>query len=760
MGNSTTSRHDAIRHEKNQLLYAGIRYSAVGSFAAALVALLVFEPLTDRARALAWFTIVILVYCARLIDLFLYQRSAQQKTQADQWSRRFGSGALLSAIAWASSMWLIFPQSNQAHQALLVLTLGGVAAGALASLPYDKKLILTFQTIIIASVAIRLVVEGEHFSLELAVFSLFIFGFLLSCGKQVSINYHELLHLKQDSQEINLTLIKTTERMAQTGYWQWDQTSGSIKLSDNLAAIWGLDDKVALIKNCFKQVHKHDRSRIRHSFNSVLEHNGESSIEYRMLNSTTGKHRNMRQVIKRINDSLGNASLLGTVQDITDIKSAEQKIYNMAYYDGLTGLANRAYFHEHLETYVAYAQREEHQFAVIYIDLDNFKGVNDSYGHECGDIYLKRFANHVSKSLRQTDFVARLGGDEFCILLPDIKGTSDAIISAERCLEITEHTMQIGNHRIHPKLSIGISIYPDDGSDPDEIVKSADLAMYYAKQNNNQRYAFYEAKMAAHSLERVKLEADLRLALDNDEFELWYQPKVDILNDRISGVEALIRWRHPDRGIVAPDLFISIAERVGMIKDIGEWVVQTACQQLYEWNQQGYRLQMAVNISGDHFAANGFVEFINSTVKLTGISSNDLEVEITESLSRDPTAHSRVCHELRSTGIRVAIDDFGTGYSSLSVLSNLEVDTLKIDRSFIQGLPEQHSSKLMVKAIIELSLGLGYDVVAEGVETKEQLEFLRLLNCPFVQGYYFSKPQMAADIQLELNADHQAHRSA
>ncbi|MEE9335609.1 MAG: EAL domain-containing protein [Granulosicoccaceae bacterium] len=759
MGDTSSKRRDAIRHSQNVLLYSGVKFSAFGSLAASVVLVSTFDSIVNVAMCYLWMAIVSSVYLVRVFDSNRFSNDFSAETRTHHWSSRFFWQALMSAAAWASSIWLMFPESHPAYQVLLVLTIGAVAGGALASLPYDNKLSLAFQAILFLSVEIKLISVSTQFSLELALYSLFVFGFLISCGAKVGINYLELLRLKQDSQDNNIALIKTTEQM---GYWQWKMNSKSVDLSDNLAKLLGFDSKVVPIERCMEQIHPDDRRLIHSSLNTIIEdeHGEGTAIEYRLGSIDDPAPRHIRQLIKRMTDTEGNLCLLGSVQDISAIKTAEKKMYNMAYYDGLTQLANRAHFHEHLERYTFRAKNTSKKYSIIYIDLDNFKGVNDSYGHECGDLYLSAFADHLRSSLSRTDFISRLGGDEFCILLHDISDENDVEKIAKRCLAFSDQPITIGNHRIHPKLSIVISLFPEHGDIPDQIVKRADMAMYYVKQHGKQSIAFYRESMEYDATERVRLEADLRQALADDDFELWYQPKMDIRNNTVAGVEALIRWRHPEKGLIPPDLFITTAERVGVIKEIGQWVLVTACEQLKLWNDQGYQLEMAVNISSDHFAAEGFTHFVNKAVADSGIAPSDLEVEITESLSRDPTAHTQICHELRAEGIRVAIDDFGTGYSSLSVLGKLEVDSLKIDRSFIQHLPEDTTSKLMVKAITDLALGLGYDCVAEGVETVEQLDFLKNLNCPYVQGYLFSKPIPAEEFIPFLLSTQAQHRAA
>ena len=536
--------------------------------------------------------------------------------------------------------------------------------------------------------------------------------------------------------------------------------SDTIMLSENLAQMWGFDKRIVTFDQWIAIIHADDIDRLKRELDSGRHTNNENAVEFRMVDRPGSDFRVMNQITKCVVDSDGVAMLLGTVQDITDIKTAERKLYKMAFYDELTGLSNRGHFLEQLKTQISVAKRADKKLAVVFVDLDDFKGVNDSYGHEVGDSYLRIFAQYIRSAVRDSDLVARLGGDEFCVVLLDVADRSEVARITELCLDFSLKTIEIGNHRIQPKMSVGVSIYPHDGSNEDELLKSADMAMYSIKQNGKHGYRFFENSMVSDTADRVMLEASLRVAIDNNQFELWYQPKVSLDTMRLGGVEALIRWRHPEKGLIPPDVFITTAERVGMISEIGDWVLDTACKQQAEWRDAGLDMQMAVNISGSHFIEDDFIETVLGTVKQYGLAQGDLEIEITESMTRDPVQHSQICQRLRQAGVRIAIDDFGTGYSSLSVLDKLEVDTLKIDRSFITGLPEDKSSIILVQAIMELSLGFGYDVVAEGVETVEQLQHLEALGCPYIQGYYFSKPVTADLIPALMHQQWTTRRAA
>ncbi len=747
MGHSKLDNPESLRAIQNELLYGGVKRSCIAAIVAALVLSLSFYSESSGVLLLSWMIGACCVYLGRWLDYRAFTRQIAEHSTHDVklWQIRFNTGAIAAALVWASCIWLLFPEDH-GYQVLLVLILIGVAGGAIGSMPYDNRIMVTFQLVILVSAQVRLIAVGDPFALKFALFNIFICGFLISCGKEISRNYALQIKLKQDSERHNLSLIKITEQVARIGYWQWDTKAATIELSENLAQMWDVDSSQISIDDWMSLVHIDDIARLKKVLASDHGATGESAVEFRMVGSGQNLYRDMNQITKSVTGSDGDQFLLGTVQDISAIKSAEKKIYRMAFFDDLTGLCNRGNFHEQLKSQIVMAQRFEKKLSLVYIDLDDFKEVNDTYGHEIGDNYLRIFADHTKSTVRASDVTARLGGDEFCVVLTGVRSEDEVAAVCDKLFGFCHKVLEIGNHRIQPKLSVGISMYPNDGADADELLKSADLAMYEVKRNGKHGYLFFEQKMLCETTDRVQLEASLRQAIDNQQFELWYQPKVDMRVRQITGVEALIRWRHPEKGIIPPDVFISTAERVGMIDEIGEWVLETACKQLDTWRCQGIELQMAINISGGHFISEGFCDKVLSSVQLNKLPPHSLEIEITESMTRDPVQHNLICQQLREAGVRIAIDDFGTGYSSLSVLDKLEVDTLKIDKSFIEGLPDDNASILLVRAIMELSLGLGYDVVAEGVENEDQLNHLDALGCPYIQGYLFSKPVQSNEI--------------
>ena len=432
----------------------------------------------------------------------------------------------------------------------------------------------------------------------------------------------------------------------------------------------------------------------------------------------------------------------GVGTDVTDSKFAEERIQYLAYHDNLTTLPNRSSFSRFLNHGIRQAQRQGTSLALLFIDLDRFKNINDTLGHEGGDLLLREVGERLKQCVRQSDTVARLGGDEFIVLLENLGDSERVALVARKILSDIARPFDLSGQQIHITASVGISIYPEDGKDEQALMKRADIAMYHAKQEGKNNYQFHTELMNVHSVERAALESSLRGALDRGEFRLHYQPKVHIKSGRVTGVEALIRWAHADLGEVSPVRFIPIAEESGLIVQIGRWVLRTACLQNKAWQDQGLPpLCVAVNLSARQFANEDLLVDIASTLKETGLDPAFLELEITESMIMHNVDKAvQLLAKLKGMGVRLAIDDFGTGYSSLSNLKRFPLDTIKVDRSFIGDIPSHAEDMAITSAIIAMGCSLGLTVVAEGVETGEQLAFLRGQACDEYQGYYFSKP--------------------
>ncbi len=458
-----------------------------------------------------------------------------------------------------------------------------------------------------------------------------------------------------------------------------------------------------------------------------------------------------------------DSSYLFVVRDITERRRTEARIQYLAYYDTLTGLANRQLFVRELRRAIRASERKASRVAVLFVDLDRFKRINDTLGHAVGDALLQSVARRLETCVRPEDFVARtqradpssqvrvarLGGDEFVILLTDIDDPGQAAAVATRVRHALAEPFSSEGHQFVITPSIGISVYPDDGTDIEDLLVKADMAMYEAKDQGRNRHTFFSNAVSGRSVERLDLENDLRRAIEMREFALHYQPKVDAVTGEILGVEALLRWHHAERGWISPGTFIPLAEETGMMLPLGDWAIGEACRQIRDWGSRGLgHLCVAVNISTIQFSRDDFIESVLGTVRAHGVNPQRLELEITESLlMRNIEEVTDALRRLRNAGIKISIDDFGTGYSSLGYLNQFPLDTLKIDRSFVKDLQVSSDDAAICAAIIAMARELQLTTVAEGVELVEQLRFLRQQGCDQIQGFLFSKPLPAAELE-------------
>ena len=447
---------------------------------------------------------------------------------------------------------------------------------------------------------------------------------------------------------------------------------------------------------------------------------------------------------EELEDLISAARLAGIIMER---EKSQKHIKKLAYSDILTSLPNRASFYQKLESLINSSNRKEDKFAVLYIDLDDFKNVNDTLGHDIGDILLKEVAKRLKHVSRDNDFTARLSGDEFCLLVGDIDDDYDAAYVAKRCLEALSKPLLLSNRNFTPACSIGIAHYPDDAKDIDTLLKAADTALYFSKENGKNKYSFYTPDLTVKAERLFQVEQYLRVAIEQKELTIVYQPQIDTVSNKVFGVEALSRWNHPILGEVSPVEFIPIAEKLGLIKDLTKWVLKTASCEAVRWSDLGYtNIRMSVNISPTHFLDKGLVDLVKSTIQSSGITPSNLELEVTENVVHTDEENLLIFKDLKELGVLIAIDDFGTGYSSFASLKHLCIDCIKLDKYFIDDMLHDEESQLLVKAMIQLGHSLKHGVIAEGVETQQQADMLKKLNCQALQGYLLSKPLTSQDM--------------
>jgi diguanylate cyclase (GGDEF)-like protein len=545
--------------------------------------------------------------------------------------------------------------------------------------------------------------------------------------------------------------LAAAQRIARLGYWIWDTRRRQFQISEHLAELCGISAEGfdGTLDGFLKLIHPDDRDLVKNVINAAGQNNTSRHIEYRLAKPEGIL---VHQEIEAPLDD-NEAIITGTVQDVTHKKENEKQFHRLAYYDTLTGLASRAYYEERIEGFIKTASRRNEQFAFLFLDLDGFKSINDNFGHHIGDKFLEAIAQRLKSVVRDIDFIARIGGDEFCIIMDNI--SEDEFVSevADRCLQKVNRTLLLDNRQIVPGVSIGIAIFPRDGITETELMKAADAAMYAAKQAGKQRYFFYAADMAQQIRRRMEKEGMLRVALEKDQFLLYYQPQVALKSGRMVGVEALIRWHHPELGVIYPDDFIPLAEQLGLIVELGNWVLKTACLQLAQWHRAGMPLiRVAVNVSPYHFQNATLLDSIQSILKQTEVPAGYLELEVNESAMHSE-ANIDVFKKLRTLGVKIAIDDFGAGYSRLSSLKQLPLDCLKIDKIFVDDVHQSRHASLLLITIIGLANALEYTLVAEGVETRDQALVMYKLGCHIIQGYFFSRPVPGSEIPELMKID-------
>ena len=563
-------------------------------------------------------------------------------------------------------------------------------------------------------------------------------GNICICGMGIDITERkkaeEILHLHQRAVNASVNGVVIARRAAGGSIIElvnpaFEQISG---YSQDEAA--GMD----LLFICAKDIDHGEQGKVRHA----LQHCHSIHVVIRSRRKNGDLFWSDLKIAPVANSTGNVTHFVGVLSDVTEAKHYESQLEHLANHDILTGLANRNLLHDHMEMAIQQARRHGNLAAFAFIDVDNFKFINDTLGHAAGDDVLRIIAQRLRASVREIDTIARLGGDEFVIIFANQPDAGHVVDMLERVRHNIAEAIPTTEQPIHVNVSIGVSVYPRDGNDAELLLRAADAAMYHAKFIGRNNYQFYSADLNATVHKRIRLEATLRGAIDREEMYLLYQPKVDLRSGRIVGAEALVRWKHPAQGMLPPAEFIPVAEDTGLIVPLGDWVMRRACAELKVLHDRGFNdFSIAVNLSSRQFKQRRFLDCVAEHVENAGIEAGALELELTESQLMDNPAHAaQLMSQLKELGVRLSIDDFGTGYSSLSYLQKFPVDSIKIDRSFVRDLDEGAEDAIITKAVIALGHNLNVKVIAEGVETKEQLAFLRHYGCDQIQGHYFSEP--------------------
>jgi diguanylate cyclase (GGDEF)-like protein len=548
--------------------------------------------------------------------------------------------------------------------------------------------------------------------------------------------------------EANRTLV-SAQRLAGVGNWSNDLKTGKTTWSAELHRIFALAEGTPPYEDIRRFDHPDDAETVRDAVEEFQRTGNPYRIDHRIV-LADGTMRHVQEQAEVSRDSEGHPTrIIGTIVDVTERKLAEARLAYLAHHDALTGLPNRTMLVERLEHSMAYAQRQDRYVAVLFLDLDRFKTINDTRGHARGDELLRQVAKRLRSVVRATDTVARSGGDEFIIVAGDVGGAGDLISVAKSVQSAFTTPLKLGTDEVFVSASIGVSVYPRDGTDVDTLIKNADAALYQAKDKGRDNIQYFTVDLVESAARRIGLEADMRRALDRGEFVLHYQPLVGLRSGTLLGFEALLRWNHPVLGLVLPEEFIPVAEESGLIVQVGEWVLRSACAQQRAWSDAGYDVRrVTVNISARQFQHRDLADIIGGIIAQTQIAPGALEIELTETLLMSDIPNSvATLRTLRQMGVSISIDDFGTGYSSLGYIKNFPIDSLKIDRTFVRDITTDRYDEAIAAAIIALARSLGLHVIAEGVESQAQLV---RLGCDEGQGYFFGEPAAPAACEALL----------
>ena len=751
-----------IKDDKIQLLFDGTWPSVIATAVVGAIFASIHFSLTTWQNLVYWYASLLVVLLLRGLLERRYRAAKTQAGDLQPWVWRYRLGVISSGMIFGSAGLLFYPPDSVAHQAVTVVLLAGMSAGALTVLVSDLISFAVYISFLLLPCAAISLSYSDRLHVGIGLLLIAFYGLLLRSSYRI----HDLVDSSLRLRYINLSLVDNLEREKH----RLDNRLGRI-LNDSSNEIYVMD---AQTLKCL-QVNLGATQNLGYNQEEItglgmldilvnleqahfaqliqpLLQGGRDSVPYQ------GKHRRKDGSLYDVEGRLQLSTeeeppvYVATVLDVTARKESESKLIQQANFDQLTSLPNRYYMMTRIDDAFARARREHTKVALLFMDLDNFKNINDTLGHNIGDLLLQQAAVRIRSVLRGSDTPARLGGDEFLVMLEGLQHGEQAEVVSRKLVESFERAFTVEGREIYTTTSIGISVFPDDGESVDLLMQHADTAMYQAKVNGRDHYQYFSQNMRAATEEHVIIETHLRRALINRELHLVYQPKIDISCGEIIGAEALLRWSSPELGTVSPDKFIRVAENIGLIETIGNWVLASACEEARKWQDiTKAPIHVAVNVSSHQFRTGKLLREVEQVLATTGLSPDALELEITESLLvQDTKEPQEILQALFERGIKLALDDFGTGYSSLSYLKRFPLQVLKIDRSFVRDLSVDQNDEVLVEAIVAMAHSLNLEVVAEGVENQLQLDFLRQRGVRFVQGYFYSPPVLPARFRAML----------
>ena len=750
--------HDTVFRDRVGMLYAALPLS---QGILAIVAFVLFQfhaTRTPAGQSWGWLALMCCILGLRGLSAWLYRYRHRLLADERAWLLTYRVTAVAAGVAWGLTAFLFNPPDNETLQVFTLLVLAGVIAGALSSMTGDFFTYRLFAPLVLAPFGLVALARGGQMQMSIALFVFLMLVFMLKSSRTHSQSIVDSLTLRYQ----NSDLIEDLENEKQRLISEAETMMGTV-LSCAPVALWAIDndgvitfmdanhlgrrnglklprvgDNLLDVFSTHTQIVDETQRALRgESFVTEIDVQDHSyEVHYSPLPSQDGTQQ----------------GAIGVAIDVSERKRHAQELARRAHYDQLTGLPNRSLIMSQVEQAFEQAKRHRRHVALFFLDLDNFKVVNDTMGHKAGDKLLRQTADRLRLTLRETDMPARLGGDEFVVVSENMPHPEDAEVVAHKITEIFQRPFVVDNREIFASTSIGIAVYPQDGLSAEQLLQSADTAMYHAKSLGKNGFRFFTDDMQQTAERHLAIETELRRALQRGELRLLYQPKIDLGTRRIQGAEALLRWESPTLGQVGPDEFVPVAELAGLMPQIGDWVLREACREAGGW--QGSReepVHVAVNVSPQQFRNTDLLANVGQALAASGLSADLLELEITESvLVQDAPETLRIFTDLHDLGVGLSLDDFGTGYSSLSYLKKFPMQVLKIDKAFVQDVGQAHEGESLVDAIIAMAHSLHLKIVAEGVETADQLRYLEQRRVDLVQGYLFSRPLDAGDFRRVL----------